>query len=187
MAIICLVPPGNVARELSAYKGRLFRALGDPLVRAFPEMVFLAASAWDKAYVERQRLHSFHSEMASAWVGLDGGFVSTSLFIDSGWLALGLGGPTEELRKRIQGLPGEAAGLPFPAAACFPLCPVAEGMERLGRAEAERPPCLSFHAAELALFGFTFTGGAMTAQSWSKLAKVRRPGAMARRRSSASL
>lgn len=177
VAAICLVPPGNVAREIALLKRRLFSMTGEALALALPEFVLLSAHAWEPGMGRKLRRREMAIGLEAAWSGIEGGFAITEPSLDSGWLALGLDGPVEALRRAIGPLVeegAEEAHPAFPIVSAFLLCPLGEEAGSAMLADVAAPPRLAFHAAELALFRIRFTGEGLSATTWARQCGARR-------------
>ena len=88
MAAICLIPPGNVAREIAALKRRLFAAKGEARAMALPEAAILLAGPWEPGLGSRDGRRRTRKVLESAWGCMEGRFSLAAPSVDSGWLVL---------------------------------------------------------------------------------------------------
>lgn len=181
---LCLIPPGNVARELALYRRELFRRHGIASALEGPEMAVLAlgeAGFGDRAGIGEA--------LRKAWVDLEGSFRTGGMVPCPGGFCLSLGGAFPDLVGRMEGLlPPLARSTLFDAGKGFFICGDRElGAEATERALHENPPPpLSFHAAEIVLFRLSLSeprdGEARDGEakgealSWKEILLSHRPG-----------
>jgi hypothetical protein len=176
IAAICLVPPGNIARELAAFKRRLFRATGDALSLAFPETAVLLAAPWAPGLDSRDGRRRTRAVLGSAWPYMEGQFRPGRPALASGWLVLPMEGLPPILLERASAALGEgkpSSDVPFPLLPSFPLFPVRDSTGDLAAVEGASPPALAFGVADLALFRFRVSEG-RRALAWTSIVSVRR-------------
>lgn len=178
-AAICLVPPGNVAREIAALKRRLFAATGEARALAVPETAILVAAPWDPVLGGREGRRGIRAAFESAWRCMEGKFGVKEVAIASGWLVLPLEDLPSAMLQRLSSSveAGNTSRVsPFPDLPSFPLCPIRDEAKTLAEAAKAAPLKLAFGDAGLALLRFRLSEGSdgMEALSWSGIAAVRR-------------
>jgi hypothetical protein len=175
--VACLVPPGNIARELSLFRRRLFSGLGEALALSLPDLVFLAMWQGPDPRDGRRAKAEARLALAKAWEGLTGAFALAAAAKSGGWLHLPVSGPLGLLRERLGDAGKEALGLPFPLAEGFLLMPLAGEGSASGEAAGliATAPAASFHSASLALYRFDVQESGLRALRWSEVLAVQRP------------
>lgn len=180
--LLGLEPPGNIARELGLYRRGLFARYGarscDASAFAFPE---ISALAFLDARPKAVKAATLARALEECWIGIEGGFASAGLFVERGFLYLGLEGPWDRLRSNVDdarsSLGLEKAGEePYAIAKGFFLCR-APGAEL---SELPPPPELSFRDCSLAALRLSYRpgsgvqGDAFAAATWRERARSRR-------------
>lgn len=179
IAAICLIPPGNVARDIAALKRRLFEATGEARVLALPEAAVLLARPWEPGLGDRDGRRKVKAVFGAAWDCMEGRFRIAGPSALSGWLVLSMENLPPAMMERLtsaMGSRGPSTASPFPSLPSFPLYPLRDEARDLAAAKAALPPELAFGAAWLALLRFRFSGGddGFEAVTWSGIVAVRR-------------
>ena len=113
IAAICLIPPGNVAREIAAFKRRLFVATGEAEALALPEAAILHAWPWEAGMGKRDGRRRMKAVFESAWECMEGRFRLAAPSAVSGWLVLAMENLPSAMLERFSSAMGE--GKPFPS------------------------------------------------------------------------
>ena len=171
-ALICIEPPGNVARDLALYRRRLFAELGEGSALAFPEIAALAFGSI--AARPRGRLASL--ALSSLWEGIGGDFGGLKPILSRGMLYLALQGPLGELSSRASGCLGELGFGPLREAPLEPgigvfLCRPDDPELALAAALELKPPLASFRDCSLQLLGLLWGDDPFAACTWKELAR----------------
>ena len=179
IAAVCLVPPGNVAREIAAFKRRLFAVTGEARALAVPDMAILVAAPWNPGLGSRDGRLRMKAAFESAWSCMEGRFRLMEAAIASGWLVLALENLPPAMIQRLfpaLGVPSPIFESPFPALPSFPLYPPRDEATDLAAAAGAGPPGLAFRTARLALLRFRLaeTDDGLSALSWTGITAVRR-------------
>lgn len=179
IAAVCLIPPGNVAREIAALKRRLFEATGEARVLALPEAAVLLARPWEPGLGDRDGRRRLKAVFGAAWDCMEGRFRITGPSALSGWLVLSLENLPPAMLERLKSAMGDneyPSPSPFPSLPSFPLYLVRDEARDLAAAKAATLPELAFGAARLALLRLRLSGGndGLEALSWSGIVAVRR-------------
>jgi len=176
IAAICLVPPGNIARELVAFKRRLFRATGEALALSVPETAILLSVPWEPGFADRDGRRRIKAVFESAWKCMEGQFRFGKTAVSSGWLVLSMENLPPAMMERLSGVLGEekpSFEAVFPRLPAFPLFPIRDEAGDLSPATGFLPPEMAFSSARLALFRFRLSEG-MKALAWTSIVTVRR-------------
>lgn len=177
-----LEPPGNIARDLGLYRRGLFAALGaarlDASALAFPE---LSALAFLDTRPGAVRGSALARGLDGCWSGTKGSFSATRVFVEAGFLYLGIEGPWDELRARALkacaalGLK-ETKEPPYAIVKGFFLCRDLDAAP----GELPPPPKISFRDCSLVALRLCYRSGAgsgsdpLAAATWSERARSRR-------------
>jgi len=157
IAAICLIPPGNVAREIAAFKRRLFVATGEAEALALPEAAILHAWPWEAGMGKRDGRRRMKAVLESAWACMEGRFRLAGPSAVSGWLVLAMEALPPAMLERLASAWGGARPSPpspLPALPSFPLYRIRDEAGDLAAAAGAGPPRLAFGAARLALLRF---------------------------------
>ena len=173
LQLIALEPPGNVARDLSLYKRRLFSGLGVGSSLAFPEILPLAFAA--------KAAPPASMALAACWDGIGDGFTSDGLLVIKGILYLALRGPIERLSSRVAELmSGRGGGLypldpPLEPGVGFFLCrPDSDPETALSEALVLEPPRADFRDCALVVLDLSFGPDPFAAVAWRETARAKR-------------
>jgi hypothetical protein len=177
---IALEPPGNCSRELSLYRRRIFRELGEASALALPDLAFLA---WclpaGKGPASPRSPGRLRLELDSCWSGVDGSFATSGLASRSGSVFLSLEGSISMI---VEHAARAAASLgldvdPVPAiepGRGFFLFRGADRLASLDPSALPPPPELSFLDCSIALLRFDLGAEPLAVASWRTLARSRR-------------
>ena len=179
IAAVCLVPPGNVAREIAAMKRRLFEATGEAQALAIPEMAILRATPWEAGLGSRDGRRRLKASFESALECMEGRFRIKGPSVAAGWLVLAVEGLPPAMMERLESALGDGKpclASPFPSLPSFLLHPIRDAARDLAAAAGAGPPELSFGAARLALLRFRLSEGSdgFKALAWTGIVAVRR-------------
>jgi hypothetical protein len=179
IAAVCLIPPGNVAREIAALKRRIFEATGEARVLALPEAAILLSMPWEPGLGNRDGRRRIKAVFESAWECMEGRFRLAEPMVVPGWLVLSMGKLPSAMMERLSSawVDGEpSAASPFPTLPSFPLHPIRDEAGDLAATAEAGPPELAFGAARLALLRFRLSGGTdgFEAVTWKGIVAVRR-------------
>jgi hypothetical protein len=177
--MLALEPPGNVARDIVAYKRSFFSDAGDGSALAYPDAAalsfFCPAPRPSRAVLCRC--------LDSCWPGIEGAFGSAGLVLHRGLVYLDLRGPVAELSERASRALADAglrpldadsseAKAPFDSSIGFFVCRAADPKQ--GLAALKRPPSLSFRDCSLAIIGLRWGSDPFAATSWRCIARSKR-------------
>jgi len=179
IAAVCLIPPGNVAREIAALKRRIFEATGEARVLALPEAAILLSMPWEPGLGNRDGRRRIKAVFESAWECMEGRFRLAGPMAVRGWLVLSMGTLPSAMMERLSSARGNgepSAASPFPPLPSFPLYPIRDEAGDLAAAEEAGPPELAYGAARLALLRFRLSGrtDGFEAVTWKGIVAVRR-------------
>jgi hypothetical protein len=173
--MLALEPPGNVARDLVAYRRSLFAESGDASGYFLPELAPLA-------FARNARSSAAHREaarraMAEAWKGVTGSFSSASTIASRGLLYLGLDGPLELLASKSREIlrtlalePCDEAPLEIGRGFFLRRSPASE----LATNSLAAAPRIAFRDCFLVLLRIRLGGDNFAASSWREIARSKR-------------
>jgi hypothetical protein len=172
---LALEPPGNIARDLAAFKRRLFAELGEASSLFLPEVAPLAlARSRSLGALSRSAIDRALGEI---WTGMAGAFISGGVIVSQGLLYLELEGPYKALVAEAQKAFVTRAFMPYYGA------PLEAGrgffLGLSSGSESERgiilsPPRISFRDCSLVILGLHFGEPPRMACTWRELARVKR-------------
>jgi hypothetical protein len=171
-ALICLAPPGNVAREIALYRRALFAELGEGSAFAFPEVAVLASCLYSRSPRPPRAAERF----ARLWRGLEEPFATAELLSVGERTYLGLRGPIAELSRRASDALGELGLEPDP----HPILEPGLGFflfRRGGQGAAApslAPPTAGFLDCSIALLAYAPSEDPFAALRWRFLAEAKR-------------
>ena len=168
---LALEPPGNVARDLAAFRRSLFAVTGRSSYIFLPEIAPLAFVRRSPSF--RASVSDLRRSVDEMWNGVEGNFSSGSVVASRGILYLEFSGPLKALSARIR----EAAKVlepclsrraPFEAGKGFFL---GQALEPVSFPD---PPRLSFRDCSLLLLRLDFSEEDFEAVSWREIARAKR-------------
>ena len=172
---LCLLPPGNLARDYALWARRHFAATGDWSALAFPTMAILDARP---GKLSARQAEALAAALRPQLDRVHGKFSPGAPQGEAGCRFQPLGPAHDELCRLASPLlaaamegtsPGRLPALPLPLGRGIYL-----GKTGLADKGEDRPPEAAFFAATLAVIRFRLASTGLEALSWRQLAALRR-------------
>jgi hypothetical protein len=173
--LLALEPPGNIARNLIAFKREFFSELGETAGLFLPEVAPLV-------FVRRRSKTDYsrsvlNRALCEVWMGIEGAFLSGAVAVSRGLLYLELEGPYENLVAATREACEKLSLAPFEGAPCEAGRGFFLGSfsgSDLERGLLSSPPRIAFRDCSLVLLGLRFGEDPLNASTWCELSRAKR-------------